>query len=208
LKAQSEDIKLITNSLQPPDFTRAAKEKRANPGIIVLTHQGQLLYMNREADELCAVMIQADRGQAAKDVLPTEVINLCRNIADLMLVVTSVKDWENRHLRRVCEIFTHPVLLRGFGIPGPVGDIQALIIIMLERIASRDPVPMSQVSARFGLTRRGQDVVQYLAQGYTNKKIAQRIGITEQTVKEHMQRLMWKTKTTSRTELLARLFLQ
>jgi hypothetical protein len=80
--------------LLPSDLARDASEKRANPGIIVLTHQGQLLYRNREAAELCAVKNQASLGQEARGVLPTEVINLCRNIADLMRVVTDVKDWK------------------------------------------------------------------------------------------------------------------
>jgi DNA-binding NarL/FixJ family response regulator len=85
---------------------------------------------------------------------------------------------------------------------------QARIIIMLDRVAPREPVAMSQAHARFGLTPRGLAVIRCLVQGHTNKEIAQQLRITEQTVKEHVYRLMRKTKTTTRTGLLARLLLK
>jgi DNA-binding CsgD family transcriptional regulator len=103
---------------------------------------------------------------------------------------------------------TSPMLLRGFGIPGPADVDQARIIVMLDRISSREPVAMSQACTGFGLTPRGRAVVRCLAQGHTNKEIAQQLGITEQTVKEHIQRLMRKTKTMTRTGLLARVLLE
>ena len=187
------------------DFTQAASDKRTNPGVIVLTHQGQLLYMNREASELCAEMNQACLGHAARGVLPTEVISLCRDIADHLRVATAAKDWERLHLRRVCNVLSPPMLLRGFGIPGPGGADQARIMIMLDRIARREPVAMSQACTRFGLTPRGRTVARHLFQGLTNKEIALKLGITEQTVKEHVQRLLRKTKTSTRTGMLARL---
>ena len=197
---------IATQTLQSPEFTQAASEKRANPGVLVLTQQGQLLYMNHEAGELCAEMNQACPGQAARGVLPTEVICLSRNIADQMRVATEAKDWERLHLRRVCDFLSPPMLLRGFGIPGPGDADQARIMIMLDRIASREPVAMSQACTRFGLTPRGRAVARCLIQGLTNKEIALKLGITEQTVKEHIQRLMHKTKTRTRTGLLAQLF--
>ena len=199
---------LLTHPLTLPDFARAACEKRTNPGVIVLTHQGHLLYMNPEATELCAEINQFRLGTVARGVLPTEVVDLCDELAKLMLAVTDAKEWESVHLRRVSDDHTHPMLLRGFGVPGP-GDVdQARIIVMLDRIASREPVAMSQACARFGLTPRGRAVVRCLAQGHTNKEIAEQLGITEQTVKEHIQRLMRKTKTATRTGMLARLLLE
>ena len=197
-----------TQPSQLADFIQDASEKRTNPGVIVLTRRGHLLYMNPEATELCAEINQFRLGTVARGVLPTEVVDICDELAKLMLVVTDAKEWERAHLRRVFDALPRPMLLRGFGIPGP-GDVdQARIIIMLDRIASREPVAMSKACTQFGLTPRGQAVVRHLAQGYTNKEIAQRLKITEQTVKEHIQRLMCKTKTTTRTGLLARMLLK
>jgi DNA-binding CsgD family transcriptional regulator len=190
------------------DFARAASEKRTNPGVIVLTPQGQLLYMNREATELCAEINQSRLGQVARGILPTEVINLCHAITQQITAVQDVKAWEGAHVRLLIADLAPPMLLRGFGIPGPSEVDQARVFIMLDRIAPREPVAMSQVCARFGLTPRGRAVVRCLVLGHTNKEMAQRLRITEQTVKEHVQRLMRKTKTSTRTGLLARLLLK
>src|SRR6266513_4086956 len=146
------------------DFALAAIEKRTKQGIIAFTHQGQLLYMNREAVELCDEMNQSCLGHVVKGVLPNEVMSLCRNIAGLLLEVTGAKDWENRHIRSVCELKTNLVLLRGFAIPRPVGIDHARIIIMLDRIVSRVPVPIAQAFELFHLTARSQAVVKSLSQ--------------------------------------------
>jgi len=80
-------------------------------------------------------------------------------------------------------------------------------MIMLDRIAPREPVSISRSFGRFHLSTRGRAVVKWLIRGYTSKEIAQQLRITEQTVKEHIQRLMRQTKTTTRTGMLAQLLL-
>jgi len=50
------------------------------------------------------------------------------------------------------------------------------------------------------LTPREQQVAQLLAGGLTNKEIAQRLGITEHTVKFHLNGLMRKLGVSTRTE--------
>ena len=196
-----------TQPLLPPEVARVACEKRTNPGVIVLTQQGQLLYMNPEATELCAEINQSRLGQVARGVLPIEVVNLCHAITERITAVQDVKDWEGTHVRLVISDLAPPMLLRGFGIPGSEDIPQARVIILLDRIVSREPVALSQVFGRFHLSTRGRSVVKWLVQGHTNKEIAKQLGITEQTVKEHIQRLMRKTGTTTRTGLLARLLL-
>src|SRR2546422_1921238 len=90
---------ISTQPLLLPDVAQAASEKRTNPGVIVLTHQGQLLYLNHEATELCAEINQARLGQVARGVLPIEVVNLCHAIAEKITVVQDVKAWEGTHIR-------------------------------------------------------------------------------------------------------------
>jgi len=199
---------ISTQPLLLPDVAQAASEKRTNPGVIVLTHQGQLLYLNHEATELCAEINQARLGQVARGVLPIEVVNMCHAIAEQITVVQDVKAWEGTHIRLMIADLAPPMLLRGFGIPGPNDLHQARVLILLDRVVSREPVSISQAIGRFQLSIRGRAVVKWLVQGLTNKEIAEQLGITEQTVKEHIQRLMRKTETTTRTGLLARLLLK
>src|SRR2546426_8636323 len=199
---------ISTQPLLLPDVAQAASEKRTNPGVIVLTHQGQLLYLNHEASELCAEINQARLGQVARGVLPIEVVNLCHTIGERITGVQDVKAWEGTQIRLLIADLAPPMLLRGFGIPGPNDLLHARVLILMDRVVSREPVSISQAFGRFQLSIRGRAVVKWLVQGLTNKEIAEQLGITEQTVNEHIQRLMRKTETTTRTGLLARLLLK
>jgi DNA-binding NarL/FixJ family response regulator len=65
--------------------------------------------------------------------------------------------------------------------------------------------PDANMQQRYHLTEREQMVIIYLMLGFTNKEIANRINLSEYTVKEHLKRIMQKTQTTTRTGLLARM---
>ena len=54
------------------------------------------------------------------------------------------------------------------------------------------------------LTRREQEVLQCLAQGASNKEISSRLGISEHTVKFHVNALLGKLGVVSRTEAVVR----
>lgn len=51
------------------------------------------------------------------------------------------------------------------------------------------------------LTRREQEVLDRLKQGESNKEVAQRLGVTEQSVKVYVSNLLRKTGATNRREL-------
>jgi two-component system nitrate/nitrite response regulator NarL len=54
------------------------------------------------------------------------------------------------------------------------------------------------------LTKREQEVLELLATGQTNKAIARKLGITEHTVKFHVNAIMTKLGAQSRTEAVTR----
>jgi DNA-binding CsgD family transcriptional regulator len=59
-------------------------------------------------------------------------------------------------------------------------------------------------ATRHALTSRQRDVLGLLARGYGNKTIAERIGVAEGTVEEHVTRVFRKVGVDSRAELVAR----
>lgn len=56
-------------------------------------------------------------------------------------------------------------------------------------------------SDRFGLTRRERQIVSGVASGESNKEIAKRLSVREDTVKHHLSHIFDKTGVFSRTEL-------
>src|SRR5713101_2120593 len=51
-------------------------------------------------------------------------------------------------------------------------------------------VPSFRTRAEFGLTRRQQQLLSYVAKGWTNKEIASNLNLSEQTVKNHIHRIL------------------
>jgi DNA-binding CsgD family transcriptional regulator len=184
----------------PFDMTESIVEKRAGPGILILSTSNQLLYKDRRAWEMCAD-INKSAGKAANGVLPTAIVELCGEINKLLQVWTDAKDWEQIRIKRVIGSPDRPLLLSGLGLPDRHG-LQSRILITMEEIGRRQGAILDQVKDLFRLTDREVTVVQNLLKGWTNKEIANELGVTEQTVKEHIKHIMAKTKTTTRTGIL------
>jgi two-component system, NarL family, response regulator DevR len=55
-----------------------------------------------------------------------------------------------------------------------------------------------------GLTRREQQLIPFIAQGLTNKEIAARLNLAEQTVKNHVHRMLQKSGASGRLEMVER----
>lgn len=76
-------------------------------------------------------------------------------------------------------------------------DLAAEALAGLERAGAETAVAAEQEET---LTAREREVLQLLAQGIPNKQIAQRLSISEHTVKFHVSAIMMKLGAASRTE--------
>lgn len=55
-------------------------------------------------------------------------------------------------------------------------------------------------AAELSITAREHEVLTAVAEGMTNKEIGARLGIAEDTVKKHVQNLIWKLRAADRTQ--------
>lgn len=60
--------------------------------------------------------------------------------------------------------------------------------------------------AVYGLSKREQEVTLFAVRGLSNREIAERLFIAEQTVKDHLHDVFEKVKIHRRSELAAKLF--
>ncbi len=70
------------------------------------------------------------------------------------------------------------------------GTLCATLFRYMEREATS--FPSASVHQRLGLTRREQQLIPLIAEGLTNKEIANRFCLSEQTVKNHLYRMKHK----------------
>ncbi|MGH7227943.1 MAG: response regulator transcription factor [Nitrospiraceae bacterium] len=80
------------------------------------------------------------------------------------------------------------------------------ILIVMNEIgdgAWKDNV-VGKAKERFNLTAHEITIVRHLLKGWTNKEIANEMDLAEQTVKEYFKRILAKTRSTTRTEIIMR----
>ena len=64
---------------------------------------------------------------------------------------------------------------------------------------------MGSVRGTQSLTDRERDIVLLVFEGYTNREMGERLGVSWLTVRNHIGRLLVKFEAKNRTDLLARL---
>jgi DNA-binding NarL/FixJ family response regulator len=65
---------------------------------------------------------------------------------------------------------------------------------------SAEPAPSRQSSEDPGLTKREVEILQLVAEGYSNSQLAKMLWVTEQTVKFHLSNIYRKLDVANRTE--------
>jgi DNA-binding NarL/FixJ family response regulator len=74
---------------------------------------------------------------------------------------------------------------------------------LIDFVAQESPAGRTnRIRRQLGLSRREQQLVPLLAQGFTNKEIAARLNLSEQTVKNHVHRMLQKTGVPDRDSIV------
>jgi DNA-binding CsgD family transcriptional regulator len=175
-------------------------------GIILFNSTGQLLFMNTEAQTFTQQLQPLSTRENGTCLIPEKIHTVVRDLIGRLMHCDHPKDCESIQVERLCFANDQRLLLRGFCIPDePLARNSRFLIIMEKLNQQKLECPDANMQQRYHLTEREQMVIIYLMLGFTNKEIANRINLSEYTVKEHLKRIMQKTQTTTRTALLARM---
>jgi len=79
-----------------------------------------------------------------------------------------------------------------------------LCLVLFEQMAQQAQIPSFHIKSGLGLTRREQQLVQMIGRGLTNKEIATQLNLSEQTVKNHVHRMLRKVGATDRLGVVER----
>ena len=66
--------------------------------------------------------------------------------------------------------------------------------------AQRSSVPSFEIQNQLGLTRREQQLVELVSRRFTNKEIAAKLNLSEQTIKNHIHRMLQKVGVRNRLQ--------
>jgi len=181
-------------------------QQQAATGIILFNSTGQLLFMNSEAQAFIRQLQPQSTRENGTCLIPEEIHTVVRNLIGRLMHCDHPKDCESLQVERLCVAADQRLLLRGLCIPDePLARNSRFLVIMEKLNQQKLECPDANTQQLYHLTEREQMVIIYLKLGFTNKEIAGRMNLSEYTVKEHLKRIMHKTKTTTRTGLLGRM---
>jgi DNA-binding NarL/FixJ family response regulator len=69
-------------------------------------------------------------------------------------------------------------------------------------VRHRPVIPSLHLKTTLGLSRREQELVGLIQQGLTNKEMATRLNLSEQTVKNHVHRILRKVGAQDRLSIV------
>jgi DNA-binding CsgD family transcriptional regulator len=167
--------------------------------ILLFDGEGNIAYANPPADALLSLQTEdqllADCDGYSRQPLFTL---LCRLVENNCLRRQKPKPWAGSILVEdgrdfSCEVFTLEVT--------PEAAAKA-IMVRLKTGSSEPESLVEDFGATHRLSPREQEVLYLLVQGQTTHAMADRLGISPHTIRDHLKHLYRKTGTGSRSELL------
>lgn len=113
---------------------------------------------------------------------------------------------------RLTELpFTSPLVLADgsvlgceiIRVGGEAGVQGVVVLALLQPLPGLPSLFLEAFCARHGLSPREQEVIRLLLEGLGTAQMANRLSISEHTIRDHLKRLYRKTGTRSRSELLS-----
>jgi DNA-binding CsgD family transcriptional regulator len=172
------------------------------PGLIVIDASLSVVASNTEALKILAF---PDRPENIRS-LDVWLANKIRvDLVERRSASRVIGEFRSAKRTYLCRSF--PVQLRGPRNPDSKNGSASpdgLLIVMLER-KSNEVVMIAEIAARFGLTSREQETVQFLLEGLTSKEIAQRMKISPNTVKAFIRLVMVKMGVSTRSGIIGKI---
>ncbi|MBC5828746.1 MAG: helix-turn-helix transcriptional regulator [Candidatus Eremiobacteraeota bacterium] len=164
--------------------------KRSVPAFYIINDQFRVLnfhvdlsYQEKRAD--C-------RFDANSRALPELIAKTVRNLADR-------REQEHCNEQTLVALPNSSLFVRAVWLAGDFGNN---IAVFVEQFKSRNYV--RQATARYALSKREEEVLGFLVRGARTSEIATSLFIAPTTVIYHMNSLMEKTHSHSRTEIVAK----
>ncbi len=181
-------------------------QQQAGTGIILFSSTGHLLFMNSEARALIQQLQPVSTSENGTCLIPEVIHTVVSSLVHRLMHCDHPKDLESFQVERLYVASGQQLLLRGLCIPDePLARNSRFLVIVEKLNQYKLECTDTNIQQLYHLTEREQMVIIYLKVGFTNKEIAGRMNLSEYTVKEHLKRIMHKTKTTTRTGLVGRM---
>jgi DNA-binding CsgD family transcriptional regulator len=181
--------------------------KRQSPGILILDREGQLRYSNQEVLALLPNILETGSEGKPQTHIPAEIVRICTLVQGEPVAEESELP---RNVETDCSLMVggkeQIFSLRAF-VVGGLGSKreEGYVMVLIERVVEKHTYDFEKIQKEHHLSAREMDVIKSLAHGLSNKDIAEKLYISEYTVKDHLKNIMAKMQVSSRNEILVAL---
>jgi len=164
---------------------------RRMPGLLLINSQRKIMMANTASIDMLRPILGSEFVFIPGCGLPTAIENLVEDIE------------ERLHTRQESVSVMLPscdICVRACWIEGPEKE---QLMLVVERASRQDIVRTALAS--FALTPRETEVATLVLRGYSNRRVADNLVLTEYTVEDHLKRIFVKVGVRTRTSLASKI---
>ena len=207
LSSAFDRIQMIEEVKKKGSFFRMIVDS-TDAGILVLDLQKRQVFINRKGAEICAGIKKENlphKGRhRANSIIPPPVLDYCdalegypENDQGIGLSPLPVRERIIRVSPSEKCLFRIRLVNRNLAdSDGP------LFLVTMETLPGNPKIDDHAARMDFGLTKREAEIVSYVYRGYRNAEIADKLFISEGTVKNHLRSIFEKAEVKNRTGLI------
>lgn len=170
-------------------------------GVLLFGSTGRILYANSAADELISKQTENDltvdwNGAGRQPLFRV----LCAQVGEI-LDGTHERSFRHRlHISDGTEATIELAVLDTGS-----AELGRVVLATVRKIGTPPEQLVASYAAQHGLSPRESEVLRHLVQGHDTTAMADRLGISPHTVRDHLKNVFRKTATRSRSELVSAL---
>lgn len=141
------------------------------------------------------MMPKMDGWETLKNIRKTPI---CKDIPVIMLTAVN----EDQKMVTGLKIGADDYIVKPFVLPNLLARIEAVLrrSKTIQNKSQKSNVTINQINQFNSLTRREKDVLLLVTQGENNKSIAEKLVVSEITVKSHLNNIFKKLNVSNRTQ--------
>ena len=141
------------------------------------------------------MMPKMDGWETLKNIRKTPI---CKDIPVIMLTAVN----EDQKMVTGLKIGSDDYIVKPFVLPNLLARIEAVLrrSRTIQNKSQKSNVTINQINQFNSLTRREKDVLLLVTQGENNKSIAEKLVVSEITVKSHLNNIFKKLNVSNRTQ--------
>jgi DNA-binding CsgD family transcriptional regulator len=178
----------------------AAGDSAEAPGLLVFDQYGVLESFNDQAEAWLSELPVTDFQEGDRFGVP-----MCTAIRSVVALAHAIASGVERGVARarLQNRRGRWLVVHGFGLRG-TPEAQGRTAVVIEPAKASEVAPI--IVEAYDLGPREQQITQLIARGYGTAEIAERLFLSQHTVRDYVKRVFEKVGVSSRGELVARLF--